>query len=230
MRLSRRMICWMPTMAVIAVVTMLPSRVMGQESSGSGQAAPAVSGTGNAGKIAVWKNSTTLGNSVLSQSGGNVGIGTTTPAAKLEVNGNAQVDGNFSLSGSILLNGAGQLIWAPNDGSQNFSAGLDALPPTTTGTQNTALGNGALQNNTAGYSNTAVGAGALAATGIEGPFGSNTAVGAGALQNNTVGSANTAIGVNAMIGNSGGGANVAVGAYTLHSTGLGAIPPSVMVP
>jgi hypothetical protein len=45
-----------------------------------------------------------------------VGIGTTIPAAKLEVNGDAQVDGNLSFSGSILLTGVGPLIWAPNDG------------------------------------------------------------------------------------------------------------------
>jgi hypothetical protein len=52
-----------------------------------------------------------------------VGIGTTAPAATLEVNGAAQVDGNLTLSGNI-LSGTLPVIQAPNNGSSNFSAGL----------------------------------------------------------------------------------------------------------
>ena len=114
--------------AIMAVV--LPCVAQEQPSN---QATPDLSGTGNAGHIAVWKNSSTIGNSAISQSSGGIGIGTTTPAATLEVNGNAQVDGNFSLSGNILETGVGQLLWAPNDGSGSFSAGLGALPSGTTG-------------------------------------------------------------------------------------------------
>ena len=73
------------------------SLCLGQTPANSTQADPNISGTGVAGQIPVWKSSTALGNSVLTQSAGNVGVGTKTPAAKLEVNGDAQVDGNFSL-------------------------------------------------------------------------------------------------------------------------------------
>jgi hypothetical protein len=171
-------------------------------------AKPDLSGTGNAGHIAAWKTSTTLTNSVISQSGGSVGIGTTTPAATLEVNGNAQVDGNFSLSGSILENGVGQLLWAPNNESANLSVGLGALPATTTGTYNTAVGHNALPVNTSGAENTANGAQALF---FNTTGGYNTAVGVEALDSNSTGSYNTAIGWAALANNGTGGQNTAFG-------------------
>jgi len=46
-----------------------------------------VSGTGTTNFIPLWTNSTTLGNSALFQLSGKVGIGKTTPAATLDVNG-----------------------------------------------------------------------------------------------------------------------------------------------
>jgi len=46
-----------------------------------------VSGTGTTNFIPLWTNSTTLGNSALFQLSGKVGIGRTTPAATLDVNG-----------------------------------------------------------------------------------------------------------------------------------------------
>ena len=159
----------------------------------------------------------------------NVGIGTTVPAAKLEVNGNAQVDGNFTLSGSILLTGVGPMIQVPNNGSGNFSAGLGTQPPTTTGIQNTAVGNGALQVNTGGGENTAVGYQTLftcangtqffacsnnTAVGWEALYSGdgwdNTAVGSGALINNSS-IDNTAVGRGALGSNTSGDVNTALG-------------------
>jgi hypothetical protein len=91
-------------LSVVAAITtiVLPCAVHGQENS---QAQPAVTGTGKAGHVAVWTSGTNLTSSGIIATGGNVGIGTGSPAAKLEVNGNAQVDGNLSLSGSILEKG-----------------------------------------------------------------------------------------------------------------------------
>jgi hypothetical protein len=216
MRNSRLM--FLPVFVMTAVGLPVPL-CLGQQTADSGQATPAVSGSGNTGRIAVWKNSTTLGSSVLSQSGGNVGIGTSAPAAKLEVNGNAQVDGNLSLSGSILVNGVGQLIWAPNDGSNNFSVGLGALPDLTTGTNNTAFGDGALAANTTGSFNTAIGNGTLVGntTGSD-----NTASGLFALMNNTTGVNNTATGASALKDNGNGEGNTASGSEALANNTSGA--------
>src|ERR1039457_827663 len=50
----------------------------------------------------------------IQSSTGNVGIGTLAPAAKLEVNGNAQVDGNLAMSGSLLGGGTtGPILQGP---------------------------------------------------------------------------------------------------------------------
>ena len=53
-----------------------------------------VSGSGTANYIPIWTGSATLGDSIVFQSGGEVGIGTTTPNAVLTVNGPFQKDGN----------------------------------------------------------------------------------------------------------------------------------------
>jgi|HubBroStandDraft_1064217.scaffolds.fasta_scaffold00874_10 hypothetical protein len=186
-------------------------------------AKPDLTGTGQAEHIPIWTNSKTLGNSVIYSSGGEVGIGTTTPAATLEVNGNTQVDGNLSLSGSILENGAGTLIWAPNNGSGNLAVGLNNLSSTTNGSNNTGVGVGALAGDNFGGYNTAVGASALS---FVGSGVGNTAVGYDALSANSS-NQNTAVGSEALVGNGGGEANTAVGASALMSNSSGANNVSV---
>ena len=136
------------------------------------------------------------------QPNGNVGIGTMTPAATLEVNGGAQVDGNLTLGGAT-----GGTIWssifsipilqAPNNLSSNFSAGWGALPGTT-GINDTAVGYSALSLNTTGNGNMASGTFAL---GDNTTGNSNTAVGGYALGFNTTGNNNIAIGYEAGFGN-----------------------------
>src|ERR1700722_12091133 len=59
------------------------------------QATPTGSGTTNF--IPKWTSSSALGNSILFQSGSNIGIGTTTPAETLDVNGNSIFRGSFQL-------------------------------------------------------------------------------------------------------------------------------------
>src|SRR3989442_2628639 len=64
------------------------------------QLAAQVAGSGTTNNIPIWTNSTTLGNSILFQTGGKVGIGTTSPAAKLHVvgqNGSAAQDAPMAL-------------------------------------------------------------------------------------------------------------------------------------
>jgi hypothetical protein len=52
-----------------------------------------VGGTGTVKRIPLWTGSTTLGNSVLFQSGGNVGVGNTAPVAMLDVTGKTGTGG-----------------------------------------------------------------------------------------------------------------------------------------
>jgi hypothetical protein len=154
-----------------------------------------------------------VGNSVMYQKGSNIGVGTKTPGATLEVNGNAQVDG-----GSILASGSAPAIQFPANGLNNFSAGLSALPPTTTGNGNTAIGDSALQSNTTGNTNTATGSSALQSntTGYN-----NTANGVQALSLNTSGCCNTASGIEALYFNTTGSYNVAAGNSALQQNTTG---------
>ena len=146
------------------------------------------------------------------------------PNGNVEVTGNAQVDG-----GSILASGSVPVIQFPANGSNNFSAGLGALPPTTIGGGNTAVGDTALQSNAAGDFNTASGAGALGAntTGD-----ANTASGYNALVSNTSGFGNTVSGYRAMLSNTTGQQNTASGFQALPGNTTGsyntAIGPNAM--
>jgi hypothetical protein len=137
-------------LAITAVI--LPCTAQAQ----SGQSPSSISGSGQANHIAVWKNGTTLTSSGIFSLRGDIGIGTTTPTAKLEVNGDALFDGNLNFTGVILSNGV-QTLWAPIGASGNFSAGLNALQPTATGYYNTAVGTVAMAANVNGSDNTAVG-------------------------------------------------------------------------
>jgi len=153
----------------------------------------------------------------IQSSTGNVGIGTQAPAAKLEVNGNAQIDGNLAMSGSLLGGGtAGPILQAPA-ASSNLSVGVGAMPATSGG-QNTAAGDNALHASTTGSFNAAFGYGALL---INTTGGLNTAVGNAALYNNIGGANNTAVGGDALIYNNGSN-NTAVGELALYSNSSGA--------
>jgi hypothetical protein len=69
--------------------------------SGSNSNSPPLGGTGTTNYLPIWTNSTTLGSSVLFQSGtgskAKVGIGTTKPASTLDVKGGGTIRGLFSL-------------------------------------------------------------------------------------------------------------------------------------
>ena len=174
--------------------------------------------------------------------GGNVGIGTTNPTARLHVAGTTRMTDKLTLApsgdtaldvstgsiykaGALFLHtkgGAGntalgnQALSSVTSGSQNTAEGYRSLFTNTTGSRNTASGIQALSSNTKGEGNTASGAFALFANTIGG---FNTALGYGALYTNTSGSGNTAIGDSALIYNTTGKANTASGARGLaHNT------------
>lgn len=134
---------------------------------------------------------------------GNVGVGTTTPAAKLDVAG-----------GDALVNG----ITVGKGGSSfrtNTALGINALFDNTTGSSNTAIGHGALTENTTGAANAALGQGALL---VNTSGSNNTAIGQVAMSANTTGVRNTAIGNRALWSNSTGGQNTALGYKALEKS------------
>jgi len=148
-----------------------------------------VTGTGKKDYVTMWLGGTKLGNSTIFQgSTGEIGIGTITPAATLDVNGTVNA-ASFSLSGSPFAFGtlANQNAFVGFSGNSTMTgvddtgSGVDALQSNTAGYENTASGYGALRLNTTGYLDTAVGVGALAlnTTGSQ-----NMAIGGEALQKN----------------------------------------------
>ena len=58
---------------------------------------PPLGGSGTTNYIPIWTNSTTLGDSMIYQTGGNVGIGNTHPAGTLDVSGGAFIRGTLQL-------------------------------------------------------------------------------------------------------------------------------------
>lgn len=66
-----------------------------------------VGGTGTTNRVPLWINSSTLGNSVLSQSGGNVGVGNTAPIAILDVQGRSGTNGGNAPTALRVVGGRG---------------------------------------------------------------------------------------------------------------------------
>ncbi len=177
-----------------------------------------VTGSGTSNFIPRWTGSTTLGDSKLFQTGGMIGVGTTTPTVALDVNGRVNVSRSYRMMGQDLI------IKPGNPGTQNLGVGFGALQETGNTFFNTAVGDTALNFNTAGNNNTAVGAGALLDTAADGNTGigstaafqnvsgtENTALGAATMFANTSGSQNTAVGTGAMPTNVSGNLNIAIG-------------------
>jgi hypothetical protein len=195
-----------------------------------------VTGSGTANYLSLWTGSTTLGNSHIFQSGGDTGIGTTSPQYALDVDGHinssagyligeslvltmpgGSADDNIALGYQAFLNNTSgvsntasgyQALEANTQGPGNTANGATALSSNTTGGDNTAAGSGALSSNTTAWGNTASGSGALAFS-TTGAY--NTASGYSALEYNSTGSYNTADGFQALSPNSAGSYNVAVG-------------------
>jgi len=167
---------------------------------------------------------------------GYIGIGTSKPTLKLEVNGDAVFNGvrvgagNNGVSTNTII-GSGSL-YSNTTGFGNTATGNNALFANTTGYGNTSNGYLALSSNVTGYGNTANGYFTLSsnatgayntATGYFALYSAtgsnNSASGFEALYNNTTGDNNTANGFEALYNNTTGFNNTAIGFRSDVTTG-----------
>ncbi len=176
----------------------------------------------------------------------NAGIGTGTPAFKLDVVGSINTDSVYRIGGTTVLSardvsgfnytfvgvGCGysnttgnfntgmgyRALYLNTTGNRNTANGSLALSSNTSGDDNTAIGSNSLLTNSTGYGNTANGANALRfnSTGYY-----NTASGSNALYNNVNGFDNTAMGANALYSNTYGWSNTGIGQQTLYANTAG---------
>ena len=195
--------------------------------------------SGTAGQLAKFTSSTTVANSIVTELNNKIGIGTTTPAAKLDVAGNFKLTDGTQGAGKVLTSDANGLTsWQTSFGNNVWAlAGNNATNPgpnfigttdnkglmfKTNNIQsgfidlvnfNTSFGNSALKNNTTGNQNTAIGTTVLSTntTGY-----ANTAIGNSTLSANTTGYLNVATGVNTLVANTTGTLNTGIGSQSLY--------------
>ncbi len=90
---------------------------------GGGQA---ITGSGSANTVSLFTGTTTIGNSVISQSGNNVGIGTASPSFPLTVNGTASAT-SYCISGANCISawpsGSGSSQWTTSGSSIYYNTG-----------------------------------------------------------------------------------------------------------
>lgn len=179
---------------------------------------------GSTNNIPYFTGSTTLGNSPITFTGGNVGIAQASPQFTLDIAGdvNVSIGQAYRYAGTPIiqanpdlfnyfLGGGGN---STTTGHYNLTLGARTFLSNTTGDGNIALGTFTLQQNTTGSYNVAVGSSALMynTTGW-----GNTALGNQGLQHNVNGFANTSVGFAAFANNTAGFVNTSIGAYSLFS-------------
>ncbi len=172
-----------------------------------------------------------VGNSQIYDTGTDVGVGTTTPGAKLDVNGTINAATGYNLGGTAFAygsytNGNAFSGFAGNStmtGTANVAFGASALIANTSGDYNTAIGDSALQDNTAGHSTAAVGLLSL----YQNTTGSyNAAIGNRSLEGNTTGGSNAAVGYQALYDNTTGSNNTGVGIFSGQTIDASAVTGS----
>ena len=157
----------------------------------------------------------------------NVGVGTTTPAAKLHIKGStdtsqlvidaANTQNNTWPLIRLRKNDGTDLMWIHSDDTSNVfigrNVGIRNTATISGGNNNTFIGSRSAFSNTSGSLNTAIGGNSFYfnTTGD-----ANTANGMGSLRLNTTGQYNTALGTSALRSNTVGIENTAVGSFALY--------------
>ena len=190
-------------------------------------------GTGTLNYLPKFAGSIAIGLSQVYDNGTNVGIGTTTPSARLEVSGRISQVGtgesvfigegageNDDLTGNRNVFVGFQAGQANSTGLGNVAQGYRSLWSNTTGAGNIAQGYNALPANTIGNNNVAIGLISMQAN-VSGN--ENVAIGAGSLAQNTTGGLNVGIGINSITSNTTGANNLAIGSYSLASNTTGSL-------
>ena len=167
-----------------------------------------VTGSGTSDYVPLWTGSSTLGKSRLYQTGGLVGVGTTSPSVTLDVNGRINSSRSYRLQNFDVL-----VVPGPEVSTGNTGVGVSALGVVTTGSDNTGVGYGALSNIVTSEANTAVGTDALALNTAD----ANTALGHGAMLTNSIGTQDVATGVSALFSNTSGNNDTATGNFALFN-------------
>lgn len=173
---------------------------------------PIIGGMGTTNYIPIWASSDFLRDSVIYQANGNVGIGTTTPAANLDVNGNVNSGSGYEIGGSSVLS-IGSAV------DHSLYLGIGAGINNVQGTDNTFTGYLAGNSNDRGDENAFYGSfSGYSNTGGD----KNTFVGGSAGYNTTTGSSNSFFGTNAGESNTDGGGNTFAGfeAGASNTTGI----------
>lgn len=186
-----------------------PSSRSGQMGSGGQGLQPQTAGSGTLNVIAKWIDSVgTLGNSILFESAGKIGVGTGFPSATLDVWGIINTSTQYNIDGQKVL----------STPATNLFIGLYAGSANTTGAYNTFSGLGAGLSNTTGTHNSFYGysAGSNTTTGIHNSFYGTTAG-----FNNTTGAENSFFGTGAGQSNSTGGYNSFFGTIAGSSNSAG---------
>ena len=133
---------------------------------------PVLGGDGIPYYIPLWRTNDYLLSSVIFQNGSSIGIGTTTPAATLDVNGGVNSAQAYQIGGSSVVS-----IGSPADGNLFLGAGAGVSNMEGRGEYNVFSGYQSGSSNTTGYFNTFVGsfAGSANTTGFDNTFSGNEA-------------------------------------------------------
>lgn len=183
----------------------------------------------NAGNTPYWNGSDWVVNSsTIHNTGGYIGVGTTTPLQKLHVNGHI----NVPLDSSYMINNK-KVLWI--NGTANLFVGMNAGTSNSIGFSNAFMGYNSGMLNLSGHQNTFVGAETGTANlngymnsflGRRAGFGNidgieNTFIGAYAGQSNTDGNHNTFMGVTTGSSNTSGIENTFIGAHAGYFNNFG---------